>query len=348
MSEPASPRASGGQHPGLRPWGGWRGLGLFWAVILVLVAGTVTTLQVLGPPERPAPAPPPAAATQAPPATPAPPPAPDPAAPGSPFLERAPRAIGGFLPRVAPDGRRPMQAFAAPFNPGGNQPRVAILLAGIGMNEADSLAAARALSGAVTFALSPYAANAEAMIQAVRGAGHEVLLAVPMEPTEFPLSDPGPMALMTSLSTEDNLDRLRRIMTLGVGYAGMTNALGGMRGERLSGMPDQMAMILGELGQRGLMFVDARPDATVNRLSWHRTVDLVIDESPTEDRIDQRLDLLARLARDRGAALGLATLPRPVTVERITAWINGLAARGIVLAPVTAIARPPVPREDSR
>ncbi len=265
---------------------------------------------------------------------------PDPA-----LLEASPRGEGEQLPRIAADGRRPMQVYAAGFDSQTRRARVGLILAGIGMHEADSLHAARTLPGGVTFAVSPYATNPERMLSAIRLAGHEFLLSLPMEPTEFPLSDPGPQALTTSLPPEQNRDRLLWALGRMGGYAGATNALGEMRGERFSGMADQMGLVLRELDRRGLLFVDVRADAGPNRLAWGRPVDLVIDEVTTADQIDQRLEALSRLARDRGTALGLATAPREVTVDRIAAWANGLVNKGLALAPVSAIANPPAGKD---
>lgn len=339
------------------PWGGWRRLGLFWAAIVALIAVVGSTAQLVGPATRSVTTPPSVAEAPKPPETPIatsklppPPPGPEPstAEADSPLYERAPRGIDGYLPRIAPDGRPPMRAFAVTSSRQVQGPKVALIVAGIGMNEAASLAAARTLQGGVTFALSPYAGSPARMVTEIRNRGHEVLISVPMEPVEFPLSDPGPRALMTHLSPEENLERLHWVMTRAGGYVGMTNALGAMRGERFSSMGDQMTAMLRELGRRGLLFVDARPDAERNHLSWHRSVDLVVDEIATEERIDQRLELLSRLARDRGAALGLATQPRSVTIDRIAAWTTGLADKGITLAPITAIAQAPVRLEDTK
>lgn len=265
---------------------------------------------------------------------------PDPA-----LLEASPLDREEQLPRIAADGRRPMQVYAAGFDTQTRRARVGLILAGIGMHEADSLHAARTLPGGVTFAIVPYASNPERMLSAIRLAGHEFLLSLPMEPTEFPLSDPAPRALLTSLPPEQNRERLLWALSRMGGFAGATNALGGMRGERFSGMADQMDPVLRELDKRGLLFVDVRADAGPNRLAWGRSVDLVIDEITTEEQIDQRLEALSRLARDRGTALGLATTPRPVTVDRIAAWANGLVNKGLALAPVSAIAKPPAGKD---
>jgi polysaccharide deacetylase 2 family uncharacterized protein YibQ len=47
------------------------------------------------------------------------------------------------------------------------------------------------------------------------------------------------------------------------------------------------------------------------------------------------------MAKDTGSALGMVMRPTPVAVARIAAWSNGLADRGLALAPVSALAMPP-------
>lgn len=208
---------------------GWRGLGRFWAIVGGCLVIAAVTLHSLGPP-RPPPAPKPApVATAAPPSaaekprapvasvrpvaenpdrpgrdTPGPVAAPDPA-----LLEAVPGSKGeAMLPRVAPDGRKPMQLYAAGFDRTTMRARVGLLLVGLGLNEADSLYAVRTLPAAVTLGLSPYGAHLERIATAARMAGHEFVLSIPMEPAAFPLNDPGPQALMTSLAPEMNQERL--------------------------------------------------------------------------------------------------------------------------------------------
>ena len=347
---------------------GWRGLGGFWLTVLLLAGGGAAVLQVLGPPLPPpllrAAAPPPQPATPAAPkARPAPvlpplvterrevPTADEPgrgtpgpiADPDPALLEPMPGAPSDLLPRVAEDGRRPMQVYAAGFDRSSRRPRIGILLAGIGLNEADSTKAIDDLPGGITLAISPYATRVSKLLADARLAQHEYLLSIPMEPQGFPANDPGPRALMTGLSSAENLDRLRWLLAHLQGYAGVTGALGALRGERFAGMADQMDPVLAELGRRGLLYVDARPagagGVATQRHVWSRDVDLVLDE-PASD-IDVKLAQLEEIAHDKGDALGLAGAPGPVTVEHIAAWANGLLQRGLALAPVSALARPP-------
>src|SRR6185312_14343723 len=72
---------------------------------------------------------------------------PDPA-----LLEPVPGSSSDMLPHAALDGRKPFQAYAAGFDHATIRARVGLVLAGFGLNEADSLNAARSLPGGITFA----------------------------------------------------------------------------------------------------------------------------------------------------------------------------------------------------
>jgi uncharacterized protein len=341
---------------------GWRGLGAFWLVVLLLLAAAAVTLEMLGPletsqplpaaavaptpqqPQQPASRPPapPQQAAEAKPAmrpgrdTPGPIADPDPA-----LLEPMTGQPGDLLPRIAQDGRMPMQLYAAGFDQSSRRPRVGLLLAGVGLNQADSDAAIRALPGGITLAFSPYAPNTLKLLAAARLAQHEYLLSLPMEPQGSPINDPGQHAMMASLPPAQNRTRLEWALSRMAGYAGTTGALGTTRGERFAALPDQMNPVLAELARRGLFYVDARPGAATLPIAWGRNVDIVIDEPANAVEIDDKLGRLARLAHEKGSALGLAGAVRPVTVERIAAWANRLTADGLALAAVSALVQPP-------
>ena len=318
-------------------------------------------MQLAGPPARPPPhpvvgqtpvrsAPPAAAATARPAAQVAPPqPAarpgrstPGPIADPDPALEApAPGSLTDLLPRIAFDGRMPMQVYAAGFDSSTRRPRVGMVLAGVGMNPADSEAAIRTLPGGITLAISPYARDTTKLLSEARIAEHEYLLSIPMEPQGFPLNDPGKQALMTSLSLEQNRARLDWVLSRIAGYVGAIGAEGSQRGERFASLPDQINPVLDDLAQRGLLYIDPRTGAAPLPLAWSRTVDVIIDEPGTAADIDEKLAQLARLAREKGSALGFAGSVRPVTIQRLAAWATALTADGLALAPVSALVKPP-------
>jgi polysaccharide deacetylase 2 family uncharacterized protein YibQ len=162
-----------------------------------------------------------------------------------------------------------------------------------------------------------------------------------MEPQTFPLNDPGKQALMTSLSPEQNRTRLIWVLSRIQGYVGATGAEGEMRGERFASLPEELSLVLDELSKRGLLYVDPRPGSPQTPQGWTRSVDIVVDDPPTAADIDIKLARLARIAKEKGSALGFAGTPRPVLLERLSAWAANLEADGLALAPVTALVRPP-------
>jgi polysaccharide deacetylase 2 family uncharacterized protein YibQ len=350
----------------------WRLLGVFWCVVLAGVGAGIATLAYLGPPEEVMPLldqvtlPPPdvsaapaiAEVAKPGPAVPAAKPVAVPitapplavkgsiAAPDPALLEASNLYPGGLLPKIGADHRTPMQAYAAPFDITDPQPRVALLMAGIGMNEAESAIAIANLPAAVSFGVTPYAARLDAQVADARAHGHELLISIPMEPQGFPLNDPGDRALLTGASQATNAQLLEWSLVRFAGYVGATGALGEMRGERFAGAADQMAPLLATLAGRGLLYVDPRPNAIAsttlrNTHAAMRGVDGVIDDPVGAAEIDRALAQLEQTARDRGSALGLAGRPSPVTIDRINAWAVGLAARGVVLAPVSAVVQTP-------
>ncbi len=340
----------------------------FWAALLVAAGGGAAALQVLGPPaatvaragpRSAAPAAvtasharitPVAARTVAPPGKTAwPGPAiggaarSDPAipAPDAALLEPASGQPGVRLPRIAADGRAPMQVYAALPQPVRGKPRIALVVSGLGVAAADSTIAIDKLPPAVDLAFSPYAAAPGALLAAARARGHEILVSIPMESQRYPLNDPGPHALLAANTPPQNLAALDWALARIPGAVGATGALDGMRGERLAAAPAAFDAMQRELASRGLLYIDPRPGAPSPVQVAGRSVDTVLDDPADPAAIDAKFAGLERTARARGAALGLAGPLRPATLRHLIAWTTGIGARGFVLVPASALAAPP-------
>ena len=252
----------------------------------------------------------------------------------------------GAIPRVAPDGARPAEIYARAVNalPGRKDgPRVAIVLTGLGISANVTKLALSKLPGPVTFAFSPYGPDTEKLVTSARAEGHEVLLQAPMEPFDYPDNDPGPQTLLTSLSVDQNLDRLYWLMSRFQGYVGIANFMGG----RFTSNEQALAPVLKETARRGMIYVDdgasprsvAAQIASANNLPFARA-EIVLDAVPTPPNIDRALAKLEALAREHGNAVGIAAA-LPASVERIAQWAKAAEARGILLVPITAIAIKP-------
>lgn len=204
-----------------------------------------------------------------------------------------------------------------------------------------SALAIQSLPVAVGLAFNPYATEPGPLLQQARLRGFETLLALPLEPTGFPMNDPGPRALLTGLPRAENAQRLAWLLRRQAGHVGVIGALGPLRGERFAALPEPFEAMQRRIEAAGLLYIDPRPGVPSPRLVWGRSVDVVLDAPSTRAEIDLRLTQLERAARERGAAMGYLGEASPVAVERISIWAAGLAARGVVLAPPSALMLPP-------
>lgn len=244
----------------------------------------------------------------------------------------------GPLPRIAADGRTPMQAYAAPAGDL-SKPRIAIVIGGLGISAKATAGALANLPAQVTLAFAPYAADVQNWVTQARFYGHEVLLEVPMEPFDFPDRDPGTHTLRAGVGADANTERLVWALTRFTGYTGVTNLLGA----RLLSDSDSLEPVLGYLARRGLLFFDngaaghsAAPDVAGRYGTAFAQSDAIIDSIQTAMEIDHALSQLENAARLHGSASGSGFVT-PLTVDRVTQWAQGLGERGFVLVPASAI-----------
>jgi polysaccharide deacetylase 2 family uncharacterized protein YibQ len=254
----------------------------------------------------------------------------------------------GALPRVGADGRTSIRAYAGQFDRQDTRPRIGIIVADLGVSNAQTEDAIRRLPPAVTFAISPYAPRAAQVAERLRAKGSETLIGLPLEPAGYPLNDPGNRALLTGRSAPENMANLEWILSRFPGYVGTIGVVGGMRGERFAAMEQSYLALQESVRNRGLLFVDARPGVAGPGRAWGRSVDVILDEPATRTEIERRLGELETIAKARGSALGLAHAATPVVVDRLVAWSAGLERRGLVLAPISVLIRRPPETAETR
>ncbi|WP_375311656.1 divergent polysaccharide deacetylase family protein [Bradyrhizobium sp. A5] len=244
----------------------------------------------------------------------------------------------GMIPVVAGD-LKPFNVYAADADraKAAKMPVVAILIGGLGVGAAKTTDAIMRLPPAVTLAFTPYGADPGKLAERARAQRHEIFLQIPMEPYDFPDNDPGPQTLLTSLTTDQNMDRLYWHLSRMQGYAGLTNFMGA----RFVATEPAMQPIIREAAKRGLGFFDdgssprsIAPQAAASAAMPFGKGDIAIDVVPTPVEIDRALNKLESMARERGTAVGTASA-LPVSIERIGAWTKTLSDRGILLVPLT-------------
>lgn len=249
----------------------------------------------------------------------------------------------GPLPRIAPDGTRPADAFARPVQPipgKPDAPRVALIVVGLGVSSNATADALTKLPGPVTLGFVPYGTDTVALAARARTSGHEILLQVPMEPFDYPSNDPGPQTLLTSLTPQQNIERLYWLMSRFQGYVGLSSSMGA----RFTASEQAFGPILRETAKRGLIYVDDGSNArsVAGRLAGANNLpfahaDVILDAVPTPTEIDRALGRLEMTAREHSVAVGIASA-LPVSIDRIAQWAKAAQSRGLLLVPISAVA----------
>jgi polysaccharide deacetylase 2 family uncharacterized protein YibQ len=246
----------------------------------------------------------------------------------------------GMIPMIS-GGLKPFTAYAAEADRAKvtKMPVVAIVIGGLGVGAAKTTDAIMKLPAAVTLAFTPYGADPGKLAARAREQRHEILLQIPMEPFDYPDNDPGPQTLLTTLNSEQNLDRMYWHLSRFQGYVGVTNFMGG----RFVVADAAMLPIIREAAKRGLGYFDdgsshrgvAASLAAAQAMPFVKG-DIAIDTVPTAVEIDHALADLEKLAKEHGAAVGVASA-LPVSIERIGIWTKTLESHGIMLVPLTTV-----------
>jgi uncharacterized protein len=251
----------------------------------------------------------------------------------------------GPLPKIASDGRRPIDMYARPSRyasvaPTQAAPRIAILVTGLGLSDGLSSDAIKGLPAPVSVAYGAYGRSLQDGVAKARGDGHEVLLQIPLEPNNYPTEDPGPHTLLTTLPPEENMKRLQWLMSRYTGYVGVTNHMGA----KFETASQSLQPVLEELKRRGLLYVDdGGPDSTAGQIANAIGLDyslasVEIDGSQSAAEIAKQLAKLEGVAKERGIAIGVVRL-KSTTVKQLADWVGKLESKGLVLVPVSAAVR---------
>jgi polysaccharide deacetylase 2 family uncharacterized protein YibQ len=221
--------------------------------------------------------------------------------------------------------------------------RIGILLRGVGRNDLDSADAIGSLPSAISLGFWPYASQGGILAARARERGHEVIVQLPLEPNDYPASNAGPDTLLTSAPPEQNAQRLQAVLQRFEGTSGVTNLMGG----KMLHAKTPLKPVLQDLKERGLLYLgeNSNSHGTVKELARelnlrYGAADVMIDAQPSAEAIDKALARLVTIARQRGSAIGIGNAS-VVTVQQVHEWSDTLAAQGISLVPIGALAQTP-------
>ncbi|GER06972.1 hypothetical protein JCM17843_12820 [Kordiimonadales bacterium JCM 17843] len=230
-----------------------------------------------------------------------------------------------------------MERFAAPPpKDADSKPAIVLVIDDVGLNHSATKKLIK-LDGALTLSFLPYADHLPEQTAAARKAGHELMVHLPMEP-QGDSADPGPMALLGALNEQEFQSRLQWNLERFTDFVGVNNHMG----SRLTENPKAMEMVMQNLQERGLLFLDSR--TTANTVAQKKAAemgvpniarDVFLDNEQTAQSVIQNLDDMERLARRTGLAIGIGH-PHPQTIKAIARWLPDAKKRGLVLLPLSA------------
>ena len=221
---------------------------------------------------------------------------------------------------------------------GEKRPRAAILIDDLGQD----LEAARevmALDLPIGFAVLPFLTHSREVAREASARGREAILHLPLEPQASDRARPGPGALYLFQGEEGWRLRLRRALDAVPGSIGVSNHMGSRFTER----EEAIAVLIGELRERRLFFVDSL--TSPHSVGWKMARRLgvrsarravFLDNEKGEEAVAVQLDRLVEEARRWGKAVGIGH-PRPGTIAALRRAAPMLRASGVQMVPPSEV-----------
>ena len=189
----------------------------------------------------------------------------------------------------------------------------------------------------LTFSILPRASQAPALAERVRANGHEVLVHLPMEPQGG--ASLSANAILVGLDDEEIRRRVRRALSNVPHARGVNNHMG----SKATANERVMRIVLSELKDRNLLFLDSR--TTASSVAYQLAVDmdirainrdLFIDEIADAQTIQEKLWELAAIAAQSGQAIGVGHNRRETLIALLAA-LPQLEKRGFRFVPVSQL-----------
>ena len=195
------------------------------------------------------------------------------------------------------------------------------------------------IEGPLSFSVRPHGSASDRIARRVHKAGRELLLHLPMEPKGYPEVNPGVGALLVGMPDVQFVKTLRKNLDSIPYISGVNNHMG----SRLCEHEEKMRLVMQELKDRNLFFLDSRTSSETKAYSVAQQLkipvaerDVFLDNIQSPRAIRSQMNRLIQSARLKGTAIGIAH-PHEVTLGVIKEMIPNLAGNGVELVPVSEI-----------
>lgn len=216
------------------------------------------------------------------------------------------------------------------LEPSSIKPSIMILVANIGLSLSSTNEALN-LPKEILIGISPYANNIDDLIKKAQALNHEILINLPLEPRNYPIDDPGPYALLSKLSIDDNINKLQAINSKGsMGYYSLGD-------EKFYNNKDSITSVLLKMKElkANYLFGGSKENIMIDQLAKELNFPLIrddclIDQNIAEFSIKENLIKLEMQAKKHKVAIGIIR-PYPITIKLLNNWISSLTSKQIEL-----------------
>jgi len=190
----------------------------------------------------------------------------------------------------------------------------------------------------LAFSILPRAPYIQSVVGKAGHRGNELMLHLPMEPTDYPNINPGPGALLTNMSARKIRATLNRHFEEVPGIRGVNNHMG----SHFTAKRDKMAVVMGELKKRNLFYIDSR---TTTETVAHELAEMMgvpvasrsvfLDNDLSLKVMRFQMERLLGIARHSGAAIGIGH-PYKETLNLLKNYLGKLRTR-VRIVPVSEL-----------
>ena len=218
--------------------------------------------------------------------------------------------------------------------------RLAILLDDGGQN-LDLVSTAAALPAEVGFAILPFLPKSAETAETLFDAGHEIWLHLPMEPEDYPANNPGPGAILMSMTPHE----LRKAVHAAINNIPHAIGVNNHMGSKVTADLKTMTWIMQELKARGMAFIDSR--TTVHTVAEEAAQaqgvptnrrHIFLDNDRSAAAIGAQLDEAIYRSRMEGEIIAIGHLDK-VTIDVLSQELPGVAKRGADLVKPSDLVR---------
>ncbi|MFH2012732.1 MAG: divergent polysaccharide deacetylase family protein [Pseudomonadota bacterium] len=218
--------------------------------------------------------------------------------------------------------------------------RVAIIIDDLGNNngKADELLK---IDAPLTFSIFPHGQYSKSIAQKVHATGKDIILHLPMEPHGYPEKNPGDGALFLSMEDEELLEKLIEDIESVPFIKGVNNHMG----SKFTEDTEKMRIVLNELKNRGLFFLDSRTSDSTVGYTLAKEIGLKVagrniflDNNQDINLINAQINKLVKLSIKNGSAIGICH-PYPATIKALEQMLPDMKAKGVEIVPLSKLVK---------